>query len=196
MHWFNPLLLQPEPRSMSFPQILFTLAKSFCLQEKSVKIGKNLFVLKKNRMLEKWNAPRPEQAGGWVWSPVDAKSLECKRRWRWNCAFSVKRLNGRNRADLIESTTPYHDAQVMGPYQGAPKAREGKRLMSGSAEALLGIEPIPLDCSSCKVRGLQHCATAPTKSNSRRSGLLNYCDTSTWCKKNLTPQRQGSLTID
>ena len=31
--------------------------------------------------------------------------------------FSAKRWDRRNRADLIESTTPCHDAQVVGPYQ-------------------------------------------------------------------------------
>ena len=32
--------------------------------------------------------------------------------------FSAKRWDCRNRADLIESTTPYHDAQVVGSCQG------------------------------------------------------------------------------
>ena len=31
--------------------------------------------------------------------------------------FSAKRLDRRNRADLIESATPCHDAQVVGPYR-------------------------------------------------------------------------------
>ena len=31
--------------------------------------------------------------------------------------FSTKRWHRRNRADLIESTTPCHDAQVVGSYQ-------------------------------------------------------------------------------
>ena len=31
--------------------------------------------------------------------------------------FSTKRWDSRNRADLIESATPYHDAQVFGPYR-------------------------------------------------------------------------------
>ena len=31
--------------------------------------------------------------------------------------FSAKRWNRRNRADLIEPTTPCHDAQVVGPYR-------------------------------------------------------------------------------
>ena len=30
--------------------------------------------------------------------------------------FSVKRWDHRNRADLIESVTPCHDTQVVGPY--------------------------------------------------------------------------------
>ena len=33
--------------------------------------------------------------------------------------FSTKRGDHRNRADLIESVTPCHDAQVVGPYRGA-----------------------------------------------------------------------------
>ena len=33
--------------------------------------------------------------------------------------FSAKRLDRRNRADLIESTTPCHDAQVLGSYWGS-----------------------------------------------------------------------------
>ena len=32
--------------------------------------------------------------------------------------FSAKRWDRRNRADLIESATPCHDAQVVGLYQG------------------------------------------------------------------------------
>ena len=31
--------------------------------------------------------------------------------------FSAKRWDRRNRADLIESATPCHDAQVVGPYR-------------------------------------------------------------------------------
>ena len=32
--------------------------------------------------------------------------------------FSAKRWDRRNRADLIESATPFHEAQVVGSYQG------------------------------------------------------------------------------
>ena len=53
--------------------------------------------------------------------------------------LSAKRWDRRNRADLIESATPCHDAQVVG--------------------ALLGLEPTPFDCSGCNVRGLHHGAT-------------------------------------
>ena len=45
----------------------------------------------------------------------------------------VKRWDRRNRADLIESATPCHDAQVVGP----------------------GIEPTPPDCSGFRIRGLR-----------------------------------------
>ena len=45
--------------------------------------------------------------------------------------FSVKRWDRRNRADLIESATPSHDAQVVG--------------------YIPGIEPTPFDCSGCKL---------------------------------------------
>ena len=34
-------------------------------------------------------------------------------------AFSAKRWDRRNRADLIESMTPCHDAQVVGSYRGS-----------------------------------------------------------------------------
>ena len=33
--------------------------------------------------------------------------------------FSTKRWDRRNRADLIESATPCHDAQVVGSYRGS-----------------------------------------------------------------------------
>ena len=33
--------------------------------------------------------------------------------------FSAKCWGRRNRADLIESATPCHDAQVVGPYRGS-----------------------------------------------------------------------------
>ena len=33
--------------------------------------------------------------------------------------FSAKRWDRRDRADLIESTTPGHDAQVVGPYRAS-----------------------------------------------------------------------------
>ena len=31
--------------------------------------------------------------------------------------FSAKHWDSRNRVNLIESVTPYHDVQVVGPYQ-------------------------------------------------------------------------------
>ena len=37
--------------------------------------------------------------------------------------FSAKRWDRRNRADLIESTTPCYDAQVMGSYGGSNPLR-------------------------------------------------------------------------
>ena len=37
--------------------------------------------------------------------------------------FSAKRWDRRNRADLIESTTPCHDAQVVGPYRDSNPLR-------------------------------------------------------------------------
>ena len=37
--------------------------------------------------------------------------------------FSAKRWDRRNRADLIESATPCHDAQVMGSYRGSNTLR-------------------------------------------------------------------------
>ena len=53
--------------------------------------------------------------------------------------FSAMRWNRRNRADLIESAAPCHDAQVV------------------------GLEPTPSDCSDFKVRGSHHCATTPSR---------------------------------
>ena len=32
------------------------------------------------------------------------------------CFFSAKNWDGRNRADLIGSATPFHDTEVVGPY--------------------------------------------------------------------------------
>ena len=52
--------------------------------------------------------------------------------------FSAKRWDRRNRADLIESATPCHDAQVVGPYRDSN----------------------PLRLTGCNVRGLHHAATA------------------------------------
>ena len=37
--------------------------------------------------------------------------------------FSAKRWDRRNRADLIESATPCHDAQVVGLYRGSNPLR-------------------------------------------------------------------------
>ena len=37
--------------------------------------------------------------------------------------FSAKRWHCRNRADLIESATPCHDAQVVGPYRDSNPLR-------------------------------------------------------------------------
>ena len=37
--------------------------------------------------------------------------------------FSAKRWDRRNRADLIKSATPCHDAQVVGPYQDSNPLR-------------------------------------------------------------------------
>ena len=37
--------------------------------------------------------------------------------------FSAKRWDRRNRADLIESATPCHDAQVVGPYRDSSPLR-------------------------------------------------------------------------
>ena len=37
--------------------------------------------------------------------------------------FSAKRLDRRNRADLIESATPCHDAHVVGPYRDSNPLR-------------------------------------------------------------------------
>ena len=37
--------------------------------------------------------------------------------------FSAKRWDRRNRADLIESATPCHDAQVVGPYRDSNPLR-------------------------------------------------------------------------
>ena len=37
--------------------------------------------------------------------------------------FSSKRWDRRNRADLIESATPCHDAQVVGPYRDSNPLR-------------------------------------------------------------------------
>ena len=37
--------------------------------------------------------------------------------------FSAKRWDRRNRANLIESATPCHDAQVVGPYQDSNPLR-------------------------------------------------------------------------
>ena len=37
--------------------------------------------------------------------------------------FSAKRWDPRNRADLIESATPCHDAQVVGPYRDSNPLR-------------------------------------------------------------------------
>ena len=37
--------------------------------------------------------------------------------------FSAKRWDGRNRADLIESVTPCHDAQEVGPYRDSNPLR-------------------------------------------------------------------------
>ena len=37
--------------------------------------------------------------------------------------FSAKRWDRRNRADLIESATPFHDVQVMGSYRGSNPLR-------------------------------------------------------------------------
>ena len=37
--------------------------------------------------------------------------------------FSAKRWDLRNRADLIESATPCHDAQVVGPYRDSNPLR-------------------------------------------------------------------------
>ena len=37
--------------------------------------------------------------------------------------FSTKRWDCRNRADLIESATPCHDAQVVGPYRDSNALR-------------------------------------------------------------------------
>ena len=51
--------------------------------------------------------------------------------------FSDKRWDRRNKADLMESATPCHDA-------------------------LPRLERTPPDCSGCKVRGLHHCATTPS----------------------------------
>ena len=45
-------------------------------------------------------------------------SLKVKLRF-----LSTKRRDGRNRADLIESATPCHDAQVMGSYRGSNPLR-------------------------------------------------------------------------
>ena len=56
--------------------------------------------------------------------------------------FSAKRWDRRNRADLIESATPCHDALPGG--------------------ALPGLEPTPPDYSGCNVRGLHHGATTPS----------------------------------
>ena len=44
-----------------------------------------------------------------------------------------------------------------------------------SGEALMGIEPIPRDCSSFKIRGLHHCARIPTK-NRQHISTLEYID--------------------
>ena len=38
--------------------------------------------------------------------------------------FSAKRWDRRNRADLIESATPCHDAQVVGPYRDSNPLRQ------------------------------------------------------------------------
>ena len=37
--------------------------------------------------------------------------------------FSAKRWDRRNRVDLIESTTPCHDAQLVGSYRGSNPLR-------------------------------------------------------------------------
>ena len=37
--------------------------------------------------------------------------------------FSAKRWDRRNRADLLESATPCHDAQVVGPYRDSNPLR-------------------------------------------------------------------------
>ena len=57
--------------------------------------------------------------------------------------FSAKRWDHRNRADLIESATPCHDAQVGGG-------------------GVLGFEPTPPECFASNVTGLHHGATTPS----------------------------------
>ena len=54
--------------------------------------------------------------------------------------FSAKCWDHRNRADLVESATPCHDA-------------------SWRCGVLPGIEPTPPDCSGCNVKGLHYGAT-------------------------------------
>ena len=61
--------------------------------------------------------------------------------------FSAKRWDRRNRADLIESATPCHGAQVVGPYRD-------------SNPLTLQISALRLT-TGCNVRRLHHCATTP-----------------------------------
>ena len=64
--------------------------------------------------------------------------------------FSAKRWDRSNIADLIESAIPCHDIQVV----------VSNRVLS---------LPTPPDCSGCKVIGLHHCATTPSKARLQKS---------------------------
>ena len=63
------------------------------------------------------------------YNPRSARSLEVLHTLPSNegegevAVFSAKRWDRRNRADLIESATPCHDAQVMGSYRGSNPLR-------------------------------------------------------------------------
>ena len=57
-------------------------------------------------------------------------------------AFSAKCRDCRSREMLIEFTTPCHYSH---------------------GRALLGIKHTPPDCYDCKVKGLHHCTTTPSK---------------------------------
>ena len=68
---------------------------------------------------------------GWICSPFSNSLAVISNRWKSDngegegevAFFSAKRWDRRNRVDLIESATPCHDAQVVGPYRDSNPLR-------------------------------------------------------------------------